>query len=103
MKAVSGRRLPGTQCDPLYPDSDGREMGEADVHTIAVINLREAFEDHFAGQPDVYVASQLVFYYLRGNPSGRRDPDVMVARGVGNHRRRSFRVWEEGTIPNVFF
>ncbi len=104
MKATTPRALPGTQWDPLYPDSDGRPMGETDAHTIAVINLREAFEDHYAGQTDVYVASQLVLYFAQGNPSGGRDPDILVARGVqGNHRRRSFRVWEEGLVPQVLF
>jgi Uma2 family endonuclease len=79
-------------------------MGETDAHTIAVINLREAFEDHYAGQTDVYVASQLMLYFAQGNPSARRDPDGLVARGVvGKHLRRSFRVWEEGLVPQVLF
>jgi Uma2 family endonuclease len=96
--------LPGTKPDPLYPDSDGRELGETDFHTAAVILLREAFEDRYAGRTDVHVASQLLLYFEQGNPSGRRDPDVMVTIGVaGNHPRRSFRVWEEGRVPNVVF
>src|SRR5207253_673154 len=37
------------------------------------------------------------------NPRDRRDPDILVARGVGDHIRRSFRVWEEGTLPCVLF
>jgi Uma2 family endonuclease len=79
-------------------------MGESDAHTIAVIHLREGLEDHYAGQANVYIATQLVLYFARGNPSGRRDPDVLFARGVvGNHRRRSFRVWEEGVMPQVLF
>src|SRR5262245_48762986 len=100
MRASVPKPLPGTTRDPLYPDSDGREMGESDAHTFAVIRLREALEDFFAQILDVYIASQLMFYYERGNPQGRRDPDVLVARGVqGRHPRRSFRVWEEGVLP----
>src|SRR5262249_30885675 len=30
-------------------------------------------------------------------------PDVLVALGVGTHPRRSYRVWEEGTLPRVLF
>jgi hypothetical protein len=42
-------------------------------------------------------------YYKQGDPKSRRDPDVLVAKGVGKHSRRSFRVWEEGVVPNVLF
>ncbi len=95
--------LPGVQHDPLYPDSDGRPLGETDFHSAAMIWLREALQDLFADRPDVYVASNLLLYYEQGNPSGRRDPDVLVAKGVGNHLRLSFRVWEESTLPHVLF
>ena len=54
--------------------------------------------------PLLYVAMNIVFYYEQGNPRGRRDPDVLVARGVvGKHLRRSFRVWEEGVWPCTLF
>ncbi len=95
--------LPGTVYDPLYPESDGQPMGETDSHTSAVIWLRQALKDFFARSPDVSVASQLMVYYEQGNPAGHRDPDVMVVRDVGRHRRISFRVWEEGTLPCVVF
>jgi Uma2 family endonuclease len=95
--------LPGTVYDPLYPETDGTPMSETDPHTSAVIWLRQALKDFFARSPDVYVASQLMVYYEQGNPAGHRDPDVMVVRGVGRHRRISFRVWEEGTLPCVVF
>jgi Uma2 family endonuclease len=103
MRALSSGPLPGTTIDPRYPDSDGRPMGESDFHTIALIALREAFEDFFADNQNVYIASQLLFYFVQGNPSGKRDPDLLIALNVGNHRRRSFRVWEEGMVPDVFF
>jgi Uma2 family endonuclease len=78
-------------------------MGETDFHIFAVILLREALEDYLAGRPDAYVASTMILYFDRGNPSGRRDPDVLVALGVGRQRRRSFRTWEEGAVPSVLF
>src|SRR5262249_21479890 len=85
-------------------DSDGRPMGDTEFHTNAVTWLREALQDHFASSPDVYVASVLVMYYKQGDPQARRDPDVLVARGVvGKHRRRSFRIWEEKVAPCVLF
>src|SRR6516225_9199094 len=97
------RPLPGTVPDPLYPDSDGRSMGDTDFHAHAQIHLRQGLEDFFAAVPDVYVGSNLIYYYEKGNPRSRRDPDVLVARGVGKHRRRSYRLWEEGVVPSTFF
>jgi Uma2 family endonuclease len=99
------RPLPGTTRDPLYPDSDGKPMSETDFHSEAMVWLRDALRDYFtaAGRDDVYVGMNLLLYYEQGNPSGRRDPDVLVAKGVGNHKRLSFRVWEENTVPQVIF
>jgi len=52
----------------------------------------------------VYVAADMFVYYEKGNPSAKRAPDVMVAKGVmGNHPRQSFRTWEEGVAPTVVF
>ena len=97
--------LPGTTIDPLYPDSDGRPVGETDYHYVAMDWLREALKDYFAaaGRDDVYVGSNLLLYYEEANPAGYCGPDVLVAKGVGNHYRRSFRVWEEKTTPQVVF
>ena len=107
MHRLTETPLPGTTVDPLYPSSSaafGEDMSESDWHTIAVIALREVLLTFFAGRPDVYVASQMFFYYEQGNPAAHRDPDVLVARGVrGNHFRHSFRLWEERVLPCTLF
>jgi Uma2 family endonuclease len=95
--------LPGTLRDPLYPDSDAEAVGESDFHMLALILLREALEDFFAAVADVYVASDMFWYWEQGNPRANRSPDVLVARGVGKHPRRSFRGWEENARPCVLF
>jgi Uma2 family endonuclease len=101
---VPVKPLPGTTIDPRFPDEDGRPMGDTDFHSDALIWLREALQDVLAGRKDGwYVASNLILYWDQNNPRNRRDPDVLVARGVGDHSRRSFRVWEEGTFPCVVF
>jgi Uma2 family endonuclease len=78
-------------------------MSETDFHTLALLLLRQGLEDFFTSRRDVYVGQNLLLYYQQGNPRGRRDPDLLVAKGVGKHRRRSFRVWEEKTLPRVLF
>jgi Uma2 family endonuclease len=95
--------LPGTAIDPRFPDEDGRPMGDTDFHSEALILLRQALQDFLTGAAGWYVASNLILYWDYNNPMNRRDPDVLVARGVGSHRRRSFRVWEEGTLTCVLF
>ena len=63
--------LPGTTIDPRYPDSDGRPMGETDFHSAALVWLREALQDFFAGL-DVYIAMNLLMYYKKGDPEGHK-------------------------------
>src|SRR5262245_41227940 len=98
------RPLAGTVHDPRYPDWMRRPMGDTDFQSLAMTLLREGLDFHFEDDPQVYVAMNIVFYYLQGDPRARRDPDVLVARGVvGKHLRRSFRVWEEGVLPCTLF
>lgn len=104
MSRMRSAPLPGTQVDPLYPDSDGRPMGDTDFHTQALVWLRDALQDYYAEAPDVYIASNIVMYYQQGEPRRHRDPDGLVAKGVvGKHPRRSFRLWEEKVVPCVLF
>ncbi|HEV3445756.1 MAG TPA: Uma2 family endonuclease [Gemmataceae bacterium] len=104
MNQIISPPLPGTQEDPRHPDSDGRFMGDTDFHKIGMNLLYDALEDHFAAQADVYIASNLIYYWQEGDWTQRRDPDVLVAKGVaGKHRRRSYRLWEEKKIPCTFF
>jgi Uma2 family endonuclease len=102
MTRVAGKPLPGTTIDPRYPDSDGRPMGETDFHYAALRLLRDALED-FSASLGWYIATNILMYYQFGNPKGRRDPDILIAKGVGMHKRRSFRFWEEKKKPCTLF
>jgi hypothetical protein len=102
LKTATTQVLPGTTWDPRYPDSDGRFMGETDYHSLAMVHLRQGMEDFFADVPDVCVGMNLILYFVEGDSSQRRDPDILVARRVaGKHLRRSYRVWEEGILPRT--
>jgi Uma2 family endonuclease len=104
MRHTLTQPLPGTVVDPRYPDEDGRPMGDTDYHSIAMVSLRHGLEDYYCDHDDVYVGMNLIFYYEEGNAKARRDPDILVATGVvGKHRRRSFRLWEEGVLPCTLF
>ena len=45
----------------IYPDSDGRFMGDTDFHNHAMRDICEGLEDFFALRP-IYVASNLASY-----------------------------------------
>jgi Uma2 family endonuclease len=86
-----------------YPESDGKPMGETDVHIDALIYLREALRDHFREDPRMYVAGSMLLYYEEGNPTACVAPDVFVVQGVAKGERRTYRLWEEGQPPAVVF
>jgi Uma2 family endonuclease len=97
------RLLSETDDDLLYPDSDGEPIGETDWHILALILLREGLEDFFAERTDVYIGSDLFFYYVEGDPSANTAPDTMVVHGVAKHLRRTFKTWVEKALPSVIF
>lgn len=85
-----------------YPESDGRPMGETDVHIDWMIRLRDILHFRYRGQ-QVYVGANLLVYYEEGEPSKFVVPDDFVVRDCDPRRRRTFKVWEEGRVPNVVF
>lgn len=86
-----------------YPESDGKPMGETDVHIDALIYLREVLRDYFRDEPQMYVAGSMLLYYEEGNPAACVAPDVFVVQGVAKGERRTYRLWEEGQAPVVVF
>jgi Uma2 family endonuclease len=78
-------------------------LAETPIHLAAIIWLLQGLQDWFAGRTDVFLSADMFFYYEQGNAGARVAPDVLVAKGVGSHVRRSFRLWEEGTVPSALF
>lgn len=90
-----------------YPSSDGQPMAETWIHVRAIMWLHQALEDFFGNRPDVFIASDIFWYWEKGNKEACISPDVMVVTGVqprDPHERRSFFSWEEGgAIPAAVF
>lgn len=84
-----------------YPESDGKPMAETDVHRTLMSELIRELTKRFRDEPDVYVSGNLLVYYVEGNPRKCFAPDVFIVRGVGNHQRRTYKIWEEGRAPKV--
>ena len=58
-----------------YPESDGKPMGETDLHRKAMIRQIGILERYYAGQQS-YVSGDLLLYYVQGNPEKFVVPDV---------------------------
>jgi len=88
-----------------YPESDGKPMGETGIHVDATIDLHVMIRDViFAGRPDVYLTSDMFFYYEEGNPRAVKAPDLMVIKGVADRTpRRTYKLWIEKLLPCLIF
>jgi Uma2 family endonuclease len=95
MNAIPLRR------DVHYPESDGKPMGETEIHIREIIYLFEALNEHLRGVPEVYVGADMLLYFVEGNPRQFVVPDVFVTLGVPRGQRRIYKVWEEGRPPTL--
>ena len=94
--------LPYTSTDPvdLYPETNGEPMAASDWHLEILIWLLQTLKAHFAQTRDVYVSGDILTYYSEGNPRAVVAPDVLVSFGIGQKRRHTYKVWEEGKVPD---
>jgi Uma2 family endonuclease len=63
-----------------------------------IITIQVGLDSLFAARPDVFVAADLFWYPVEGQPGIRQAPDVLVAFGRPKGHRGSYRQWEEGGI-----
>lgn len=85
-----------------YPETDGRPMGETDLHVDWMVRIRDILRLRYRDQR-VYVGSNLIIYYEEGTPSRYVVPDGFVVLDCDPHRRRTYKLWEEGRPPDVVF
>lgn len=86
----------------FYPESDGKPMAETGIHVNLILELYQTLTTFFRQQNETAIIADMMFYYEEGNPRKCIAPDVMVVCGVGNHLRRTFKLWEEKS-PDVVF
>ena len=83
-----------------YPESDGRPMGETDLHRREMVRLIELLERFYAGR-NIYVSGDLLVYYEQGNPKKFVVPDVFVVKDLEPGDRRNYKLWVERQPPDV--
>ncbi|MCU0444827.1 MAG: Uma2 family endonuclease [Microscillaceae bacterium] len=88
----------------IYPDSDGERMADNTKQFEWIATIKGNLDSVFAHQTDVFVAGDLLWYPIEGNPLLKVAPDVMVAFGRPKGHRGSYKQWEEDNIaPQVVF
>ncbi|MCG6134187.1 MAG: Uma2 family endonuclease [Nostoc sp. LLA-1] len=85
-----------------YPSSDGEPVAETYLHLYAILTTLEVLKQYLAGRQATVLANQFL-YYAQGFPKLRVAPDVMVIFDVPPGGRDSYKVWEEGQVPQVVF
>jgi Uma2 family endonuclease len=85
--------------EDFYPSSDGKPMAESDLHLEEMVYLITALKSRYQNVPDVYVAGNLLLYYVRGDRKAVVAPDVFLVKGIPKRKRKSFLLWKEGRGP----
>ncbi|MGH7452973.1 MAG: Uma2 family endonuclease [bacterium] len=86
-----------------YPEGDGKPMAETPIHVLQIIALYMALRWWFLPRQDSFVGANMFLYYREGDPKKRIAPDVLVALGVPDHVRLSYKLWEEKQAPQAVF
>ena len=88
----------------VYPDCDGEPMADNTTQYEWIVTIKGNLDIIYQGRDDVFVAGDLLWYPVEGDPKIRTAPDVMVAFGRPKGPRGSYRQWEEGGVaPQVVF
>ncbi len=96
--------LPPPGIEIEYPDSDGQPMAENTLQFQWIVTVKEGLEAVFRNDPNVFVAGDLLWYPVQGQPKIRTAPDAMVAFRRPKGYRGSYKQWEEdGIAPQVVF
>ena len=88
----------------VYPDSDGQPMADNTKQFQWITVIKTNLDWLFRDEEQVFVAGDLLWYPVEGNPKYRVAPDVMVVFGRPKGDRGSYKQWQEDNIaPQVVF
>lgn len=88
-----------TIAEVIYPESDGQPMADNTKQFRWIVTIKENLEILFAAQDDVFVAGDLFWYPVKGNPDIKQAPDTLVAFGRPKGDRGSYIQHKENNIP----
>ena len=87
-----------------YPEDNGEPMAENTLQYEWIVTIKGGLDAAFRNRPDVFVASDLLWYPVKGQRDPCTAPDAMVVIGRPKGHRRSYLQWnEDGIAPQVVF
>ena len=97
--------LPPRSPQPIiYPESDGKPMADNTKQARWIVILFDNLLALFADVADIFIAADILWYPVEGEPDIRIAPDVLMAFGRPRGDRSSYKQWEEGGVaPQVVF
>ena len=85
----------------VYPESDGLPLADNTTQFRLITTIHGGLDVLLS---DTFVAADLLWYPVEGDPNTSAAPDVMVAFGRPKGERRSYKQWEEDDVaPQVVF
>jgi Uma2 family endonuclease len=101
---MSTPTLPAEKPPVVCPDSDGQPMSDNTRQFRYIVTIQGGLDALFRDDPNVFVAGDLLWYPVEGDPTTRMAPDVMVVFGRPKGDRGSYQQWNEGNVsPQVVF
>lgn len=87
-----------------YPDCDGQPMSDNTLQFRWIVTIQGNLDGIYRDNPNVFVAGDLLWYPVKGQPAIRLAPDTLVAFGRPKGYRGSYIQWREDDIaPQVVF
>ena len=83
----------------IYPERDGQPMSDNTKQFRWIVTIQGGLDSLFAGNPEVFVAGDLLWYPVEGDNKTRIAPDAMVVFGRPKGDRGSYLQWREDNIP----
>jgi Uma2 family endonuclease len=96
----------------IYPDSDGKPMADNTKQFELIVEIKKGLDLLYINEPNVFIAGDLFWYPVQGQPKIVTAPDVMVVFGRPKgespeatlSERGSYKQWQEENIaPQVVF
>ncbi len=79
-----------------YPETDGLPMEDSTEQYNWIVKIKESFEILYKDNPNVFVAGNLFWYPVKGEPDIKNAPDVLVVFTRPKGDRSSYKQWEKG-------
>lgn len=86
-----------------YPTGDGKPMAETPTQAKNLAVMIQVLKRHYAGRRELYIAGNMMMYYVRNDLRRHVSPDVFVTFGIPDIDRDAYFTWVEGKGPDVVF